>query len=111
MKLQHLNLTTTDPTATAAFLTTYFGLRNEGGSKGFVLLRDDEGMVITLMKSAKVAYPATFHIGFYPESEAAVDALHDRLVADGFSVTAPERHHGYSIYVEAPGGFTVEVTA
>ena len=111
MKLQHLNLTTTDPTATADFLVKYFGLKNEGGNKGFMLVRDDDGMVITLMKSAKVAYPATFHIGFYPETEAEVDALHQQLTADGYTVTAPERHHGYSIYVEAPGGFTVEVTA
>src|SRR5690606_33953236 len=55
MKLQHLNLTTTDPTATADFLVRYFGLRNEGGNKGFMLVRDDDGMVITLMKSAKLA--------------------------------------------------------
>jgi catechol 2,3-dioxygenase-like lactoylglutathione lyase family enzyme len=111
MKLLHLNLTTTDPTATAEFLTTYFGLRNEGGNKAFILLRDGNDMVITLMKAKSVEYPATFHIGFYPETEAEVDAFHKRLVADGFSVSAPERGHGYSIYVEAPGGFTVEITA
>lgn len=111
MKLHHINLTTTDPVATADFLVTYFGLRNEGGNKGFILVRDDNDMVITLMKAKKVEYPATFHIGFYPESEAAVDELHRRFVEDGFEVTAPEHHHGYSIYVQAPGGFTVEVTA
>ncbi|MGO4834988.1 VOC family protein [Rhizobiaceae sp. 2RAB30] len=111
MKLLHLNPTTTDPTASAAFLSTYFGLRIEGGNKGFMQLRDDNDMVITLMKAKKVEYPSTFHIGFYPETEPEVDAYHQRLVADGFSVTAPERHHGYSIYVEAPGGFTVEITA
>lgn len=111
MKLNHINLTTTDPTATADFLVTYFGLRNEGGNKAFVLVRDDDDMVITLMKAKTVEYPSTFHIGFYPDTEAEVDDLHRRLTADGFSVTAPERHHGYTIYVEAPGGFTVEITA
>lgn len=111
MKLLHLNLTTTDPLASAEFLATYFGLRNEGGNKGFMLVRDDNDMVITLMKAKTVHYPSTFHIGFYPETEAEVDAFHQRLTADGFSVTAPEHHHGYSIYVEAPGGFTVEITA
>lgn len=111
MKLNHINLTTTDPAATADFLVTYFGLSNEGGNKGFILLRDDDGMVISLMKARQVEYPKTFHIGFYPETEAEVDALHARFTADGFPVTAPERHHGYSIYVEAPGGFTVEITA
>lgn len=111
MKLNHINLTTTDPTATADFLVTYFGLRNEGGNKAFVLVRDDDDMVITLMKAKSVEYPSTFHIGFYPATEAEVDALHKRLANDGFSVTAPERHHGYTVYVEAPGGFTVEITA
>lgn len=111
MKLQHINLTTTDPAATADFLVKYFGLRNEGGNKAMVLVRDDDDMVITLMKAKNVEYPQTFHIGFYPETEAEVEAFHARFTADGLSVTAPERHHGYSIYVEAPGGFTVEVTA
>lgn len=111
MILQHINLTTTDPTATADFLVGYFGLRNEGGNKGFVLVRDDSDMVITLMKAKKVEYPSTFHIGFYPQSQAEVDAIAARLKAGGHEVTEPQRDHGYSIYVEAPGGFTVEVTA
>ena len=111
MKLAHINLTTTDPTASAEFLTRHFGLRNEGGNRGFILVRDDDDMVITLMKSKAVSYPSTFHIGFYLSSDAEIEALHERLVAEGHAVTAPERGHGYSIYIEAPGGFTIEVTA
>jgi catechol 2,3-dioxygenase-like lactoylglutathione lyase family enzyme len=30
---------------------------------------------------------------------------------DGFDVAAPERHHAYGFYVEAPAGFTVELGA
>lgn len=112
MKLGHLNLATTDPPASAAFLAEYFGLRNEGGKRGFMVVRDDDGMVITLMKAARVDWPGTFHIGFYPGSEAEVDALHSRMVAAGHEILhGPAREHGYTFYVAAPGGFTVEVTA
>ncbi len=111
MKLEHINLTSTDPVATADFLCTYFGLRNEGGSKSFMLVRDDNDMVITLMKAKKADYPKTFHIGFYPQSEAEVDAIAAKLKEDGFEPTVPSRDHGYSVYVEAPGNFTVEITA
>lgn len=110
MKLAHINLTTTDPVATAEFLCTYFGLRNEGGSKGFLLVRDDDDMVITLMKAKTVVYPQTFHVGFYLETETEIGALHERFLADGHSVTK-HHNHGTSLYVEAPGGFSVEITA
>jgi lactoylglutathione lyase len=104
MKLAHINLTTTNPVATAEFLCTYFGLRTEGGNNGFMLLFDDNDMVITLMKAKTVDYPQTFHVGFYLETEMEIDAMHERLLSDGHSVTPPKHHHGYSIYVEPPGG-------
>jgi lactoylglutathione lyase len=31
------------------------------------------------------------------------------LKEDGFDVAPPEQHHAYTFYVEAPGGFTVEL--
>ena len=42
---------------------------------------------------------------------AKVDAIHGRMAADGLSVAAPVREHSYSFYVDAPGGFLVEVGA
>jgi catechol 2,3-dioxygenase-like lactoylglutathione lyase family enzyme len=30
---------------------------------------------------------------------------------DGFDVEPPQRHHAWTFYVQAPGGFTVEVLA
>src|SRR5689334_17714670 len=74
MKLNHLNLSVTDVQATKAFLETYFGLYSEGSApdrKNFAILRDDNGMVLTLMQGAPatVTYPRTFHIGFIQESE------------------------------------------
>lgn len=109
MKMNHLNLTVTDVTAAAQFLETYFGLRNQGGNKGFTVLFDDNGLVLSLMKARDVTYPGTFHIGFIQESEQRVNEMYQQLKDDGFEVEPPQRHHGWTFYVQAPGGFTVEV--
>lgn len=115
MKLNHVNLTVTDVLAAAAFLEKYFGLENGGGNAGMAFLSDDDGMVVTLMKAGRkvsVGYPETFHIGFFIDSDATVDRINAQLRADGFEVAAPERNnHAYGFYVEAPGGFTVELGA
>ena len=60
---------------------------------------------------AKTAYPSTFHIGFFVDREETVDKVNGRLKKDGFDVAVPERHHAYGFYVDAPGGFTVELGA
>jgi hypothetical protein len=52
-----------------------------------------------------------FHIGFFIEGEAAVDDLYRRLREDGYDLADPHRNHAYGFYVQAPGGFTVEVGA
>lgn len=112
MKLNHINLTVTDVAAAAAFLEKYFGLQNQGGNKGFAALFDDDALVLTLMKSkrgAEISYPDTFHIGFGQETEEKVNEIYQRLKDDGFEVNPPERHHAWTFYVGAPGGFTVEV--
>jgi catechol 2,3-dioxygenase-like lactoylglutathione lyase family enzyme len=112
MKLNHLNLTVTDVRAASAFLETYFGLRSSGGNAGMAFLSDDDGFVLTLMKAGRttdVSYPGNFHIGFFVGSEARVDEINRRLRDDGYDVALPERLHAYTFYVEAPGGFTVEL--
>lgn len=114
MKLNHVNLTVTDVRAAGAFLETYFGLRQMGGNAGLAFLSEEDGFVLTLMKAGRnttVAYPATFHIGFFIDREETVDAIHRRLKEDGFDVADPERHHAYGFSVAAPGGFTVELGA
>lgn len=114
MKLNHLNLAVTDVRAAGAFLETYFGLRNVGEHAGMAFLSDEDGehgFVLTLSKAKIVAYPATSHIGFFIDSEEIVNDIHRRLKADGFDVAAPQRRHAYGFYVEAPGGFTVELGA
>jgi lactoylglutathione lyase len=112
VKVNHLNLTVTDVLAARDFLERYFGLRGMGGNAGMSFLTDDDGFVLSLMKARKdagVAYPGTFHVGFFVGSEETVDEVNRRLKDDGFDVAPPERHHAYTFYVEAPGGFTVEL--
>ncbi len=109
MKLNHLNLTVTDVAEAAQFLETYFGLHKQGGNKGLTVLFDDNGLVLTLMKAGQVSYPGTFHIGFIQESEQCVNEMYQRLKDDGFKVEPPQRSHAWTFYIQAPGGFTVEV--
>lgn len=110
MRMNHLNLTVTDVTKAAEFLETYFGLRRiGGGNKGFTMLFDDNNLALSLMKAGQVSYPATFHIGFGQESKERVNEIYQRLKDDGFDVKPPEQHHAWTFYIQAPGGFTVEV--
>ncbi len=109
MKLNHVNLTVTDVPAAANFLETYFGLRKQGGNNGLTVLFDDDQLILTLMKAGQVSYPGTFHIGFGQESEEQVNELYQRLKNDGFDVKPPQRSHAWTFYVQAPGGFTVEI--
>ena len=115
MRLNHLHLTVTDVPAAKQFLQTYFGLRAPDGGKAnpnFDALIDESGLVLTLMQAkagSEMRYPGHFHIGFIREYEEEVNALNARLKADGYAVEPPVRAHGWTFYVEAPGGFTVEV--
>ncbi|WP_341302654.1 VOC family protein [Lysinibacillus sp. FSL H8-0500] len=112
MKLNHLNLTVNDVDATRQFLETYFHMICVGSrGKSFAAMLDDQQFVLTLMKGKDVHYPATFHIGFPQDSRAKVDAINKRLKNDGYKVDAPIESHGYTFYVQAPGGFTIEVLA
>ncbi|MFN8445860.1 MAG: VOC family protein [Caldilineaceae bacterium] len=112
MKLNHLNLTVTDVRAASEFLQRYFGLQQMGGNAGMAFLSDEHGFVLTVMKAqltTELRYPDNFHIGFFVEDKAKVDEINARLKADGYEVDYPEQHHAYTFYVQAPGGFTVEL--
>jgi len=110
MKLNHLNLTVTDVSAAREFLETYFGMKCEGTrGNAFAAMVDDEGFILTLMKGKDVHYPGTFHIGFPQANEQEVDRINRLLEENGFEVEPPMHAHGYTFYVKAPGGFTVEV--
>ncbi|MED4229547.1 VOC family protein [Neobacillus cucumis] len=110
MKLNHLNLTVSDVSAARNFLENYFGLKcGASRGNGFAVMFDDDGFVLTLMKGSEVHYPNTFHIGFPQESKEKVDIINQRLKEAGFDVKPPLQLHSYTFYVEAPGGFTIEV--
>jgi catechol 2,3-dioxygenase-like lactoylglutathione lyase family enzyme len=118
MQLKHLNLTTSDVTRLAAFFERFFGFRSalERGSGAFALMRNDEDFVLTLMKAKKhdsVAYPETFHVGFYVDDAATVRAKRDELAAAGLSpgeIHDAGRHgRGTHFYCTAPGNVVVEV--
>ncbi|MFC7391430.1 VOC family protein [Scopulibacillus cellulosilyticus] len=110
MKVKHLNLTVTDVPASREFLETYFGMTCKSSKgDGFAVMLDDDGFVLTLMKGREVHYPKTFHIGFPQENKEQVNKINQRLIEDGFDVKPPQQLHGYTFYVNAPGGFRVEV--
>jgi lactoylglutathione lyase len=110
MHLNHINLTVTDVEAAKNFLAKYFGLKEQGGNKGMAFLSDSKGLLLSLMKGkGDIAYPSTFHIGFGQPNDAKVDEIYTRLIADGYQADPPQHLHGYTFYIEAPGGFTVEV--
>jgi catechol 2,3-dioxygenase-like lactoylglutathione lyase family enzyme len=115
MRLNHLNLTVPDIPQTRTFFETYFSFRCVAGgqSDALVVLVDESGFVLTLnnfTKAAEVVYPGAFHVGFRQDSREQVDAIYQRLKADGFDIKPPhEFHGGWTFYLRAPGGFLVEV--
>ena len=115
MQLNHINLTVADVSKTRTFFETYFGLKRifESGDSLAVLADDNKHCIVALNnfdKATKVAYPKGFHIGFFQESRQQVDAIFERLKADGFELGQRKEFDGaWTFYFESPGGFTIEV--
>jgi catechol 2,3-dioxygenase-like lactoylglutathione lyase family enzyme len=118
MQLKHLNLTTSDVSGLAAFFERFFGFKRflERGAGAFTILSNDEDFVLTLMKAKKhdpVAYPETFHVGFYLDNPAAVHTKHDELAAAGLSPgeiqSAGRNIRGTHFYCTAPGNVLIEI--
>jgi catechol 2,3-dioxygenase-like lactoylglutathione lyase family enzyme len=119
MKLNHFTLPSIDIPADRAMFERYFGLRClvTRGS-GLVVMQDDDDTVLVLTnfprKRGSFAYPEDSdvqHIGFIQETREAVDAVHARLVADGWDPPAPRDYHGaWTFYFKAKGGYFIEVT-
>jgi catechol 2,3-dioxygenase-like lactoylglutathione lyase family enzyme len=118
MKLNHINLTSTDVPADCAMFEIYFGLQcSTMRGKTLAVLHDDQGMIFVLNDFAKkrgdFIYPDDYdvhHIGFILDSKRQVDELHSRLKADGWNAPEPREYHGaWTFYFKAKGGYFIEV--
>lgn len=117
MRLNHINLFSSDVVADRAMFETYFGLQTlHVQGETLAVMRDDADMLFVLNtfgKSDGFAYPANFikhHIGFIQESRDDVDALNARLKTDGWDVQEPREFHGaWTFYFKAKGGYFIEV--
>ena len=115
MNMNHVNLSVPDVQETRAFLERYFGLRFMSGetpSKIAVALDENDCLIAlsNFSNSDSYSYPGAFHVGFNLPSRADVDAMHERLSADGFKVGRRTEFHGaWTFYFDAPGGFIIEV--
>ncbi|MCK1388808.1 VOC family protein [Bradyrhizobium sp. 21] len=119
MRLQHLNLTTSDVSALAAFFERFFGFEPYAArGDALVVLRNGHDFILTVMrgKTGEPAdYPANFHIGFYYDEAIEVEAKHAELSAAGLSpnkIAFMDRGGGARIphfYCAAPGNVLIEV--
>ncbi len=115
MRLNHLNLTVPNVSASRAFFEKYFGIRciAERGRDTIAIMLDESGFVFSLSnfeKATEVAYPGAFHIGFMQDSAQRVDEIYAQMKADGIVAEPPREFHGaWTFYVRDPGGIVVEV--
>lgn len=126
MRIEHAAVWALDLERLRAFYERYFaaraGDRYENPAKGFssYFLRFDSGARLELMHRAGLAAAAEppgagwAHLAFAVGSEPEVDALTERLRADGFRVVDGPRRTGdgyYESVVLDPEGNRVEITA
>jgi catechol 2,3-dioxygenase-like lactoylglutathione lyase family enzyme len=119
MRLQHLNLTTSDVPALAAFFERFFGFEPYAArGDALVVLRNGHDFILTVMRGKKgepADYPANFHIGFYYDEASEVEAKHAELSAAGLSpnkVAFMDRGGGARVphfYCLAPDNVLIEV--
>jgi catechol 2,3-dioxygenase-like lactoylglutathione lyase family enzyme len=114
MKLNHLDLQTTDVQALAAFFVDHFDLTRHSNDRSLAIaiLGDEAGFTLVIQRHAAPVYPESFHIGFIHDAVAPVRAHRDRLLAAGLAageLSADNR--GTRFYLKAPGGLLVEVSA
>ena len=88
MQLNHLHLKVRAVEPARAFYARYFGMRDHVWHGEMLFMRDDAGMDLALAPEPSAApLPEWFHFGFRLASKAAVEALHDRMAAEGAPIT------------------------
>lgn len=116
MQLNHLDLHVPNVIESREFFINFldFKLMSAPSSSAIAILEDESEFVLVLQKQKHPDdhYPEGFHIGFYVQEQTEVDERHQRLASSGFKVSKIEQNNrGYFFYVQAPGGFLVEINA
>lgn len=133
-KLNHMSFPTPDVSATSAFFETYLGFTLSFETPNFSILKRP-GLDVVIERAAsdaatikavgsrsqswtttvdhdaeQITWPIAFHVGLELPTLADVEALHDRLAADGFqSETGIFNHErGSRFFLRAPGGVLFE---
>jgi len=119
MKLNHLNLITSEVAALAGFFTSHFGFELVAmrGKDAFAILRGADGFALNVMtpgKGGPATYPDNFHVGFFVGSPDLVHAKQAELTEAGFAPGEVEDltrggFNSTTFYCIAPGRILVEV--
>lgn len=120
MKLNHINLCTSDVPALSSLLEKHFGfnLEETRGQHAFAQLTGTGGMTLILTGMGKTPqpYPRNFHIGFILDNPQDVHTRHESLCADGYQpgpveVTTRGRERWTLFYHPAGDNLLIEVSA
>ncbi|HWK29317.1 MAG TPA: VOC family protein [Solirubrobacter sp.] len=119
MNLNHISLPVRDLDEAETFFTRDLGfVRIDRKADAILILEDGHGLTLVLAtlkgaNGADVAYPEGFHIGFFLDGAAAVDAAHARLARSGHEVGRPPRpiRDRYGFYFSCLGGLLLEISA
>jgi lactoylglutathione lyase len=128
MHIEHVAIWTRDLDRLVAFYVTYLsgeaGLRYQNPRTGFasIFVRFESGAQLEIMQMAGISANANdpmtqatglIHLAFSVGSQEAVDALTDRLAADGLRVIGAPRTAGdgyYESVILDPDGNRIEIT-
>ncbi|QVL34051.1 VOC family protein [Telmatocola sphagniphila] len=117
LNLNHINLPVPDVAATRDFFVKHFGMVSvfELPKNSLVILRDEAGLVLNLShfdKTSVIEYHKDFHIGFFRATREEIDAIHSQLNTSGVIAESPKKAVGrYGFFIDAPGGFMIEVAS
>ena len=121
MKLNHLNLITSEVAALAGFFTSHFGFELVAmrGRQAFAILRGDDSFALNLMTPGKgepAIYPDNFHVGFSVGKPELVHAKRAELAEAGFAPGEVQDltrggFNSTTFYCIAPGGILVEISS
>lgn len=115
MKLNHLNISTTEVRASAEIFERYFGFHSVNGrtTDHLAVLTNEEGFLLLFShfdKDSHPHYPEDFHFGFILDSNEKVNAVYEQLHAAGLAATPPSvMHRSWTFYFHLPGNVLIEV--